>query len=60
MDELSCLCHSLIIGTKFPRISRGLIFAILTGKHEKRALNFAIKAFSTLFSFFKKSETLKK
>ena len=35
MHELSCLCNTLIIGTKFPRISRGLIFAILIGKHKK-------------------------
>ena len=60
MHELSCLCNTLIISTKFPRISRGLIFAILTGKHEKRALNFAIKAFPTSFSFFKKYESLTK
>ena len=33
---------------------------ILTGKHEKRALNFEILAFSTSFSLFEKSESVKK
>ena len=40
-------------------ISRGFIFAISVGKYEKRALNFAIQAFSTSFYFFKKSELFK-
>ena len=34
-------------------VSPGYIFAILTDKYEKRALDFAIYAISTSLSFFK-------
>ena len=40
-------------------ISRGFIFAISIGKYEKRALNFAIEAFSTSFYFSKGLNCLK-
>ena len=40
-------------------ISQGFIFAISIGKYEKRALNFAIEAFSTSFYFSKGLNCLK-
>ena len=40
-------------------ISRGFIFALSIGKYEKRALNFAIEAFSTSFYFSKGLNCLK-
>ena len=58
-----------LIGTQFRgylisrfwrgNISRGFIFAISIGKYEKRALNFAIEAFSTSFYFSKGLNCLK-
>ena len=57
--------HSLIpywyLISRFWRgnISRGFIFAISIGKYEKRALNFAIEAFSTSFYFSKGLNCLK-
>ena len=58
-----------LIGTQFRgylisrfwrgNISRGFIFAILIGKYEKRALNFATEAFSTSFYFSKGLNRLK-
>ena len=42
------LPYSYSLISRFQRdISRGFIFEISTGKHEKRALYFSIQAFST-------------
>ena len=41
------------------KFSQGFIFSISIGKYEKRALNFAIQAFSTSFCFSKSLNFLK-